>query len=467
VLQKKINILIVDDDRSIRDMMSIVLKKEGYAIIEAESAPIALSILKDGDIDLIISDIKMPEVSGIELLKKIKMIKPELPVLLITAYSSTNDAVEVMRHGADDYIIKPFNLEELKIIILKTLKKNELEKENAFLKQSLEKREKFENIVGTNRAMIGIFNLIDSIANTDSTVLVCGESGTGKELIARAIHNKSNRTNDKFISINCGALPETLLESELFGHVRGAFTDAYRDKMGLFKMAETGTLFLDEISETSLSMQVKLLRVLQERKIRPVGGNEEIDIDVRVIAATNKNLQEGIRQGSFRSDLFYRLNVISIEIPPLRERKEDIPILMNYFLSRFNQKMKKHHEGFSKEVIELFLSYNWPGNVRELENFIERSVALEKSTVISIKSLPAELLYSFSSIDSFNEDWHFAIKNKSFGFNEYIDGISKKIILTALEINDGNIKKTAENLKLNYRSTRYLIEKYGLKFKTI
>lgn len=460
---KKADVLIIDDDPSIRNMLSIVLKKDGYQVEAIENPVLALKKLKKQRFDLIISDIKMPEISGIELLRRVKSIDSEIPVIMITGFASTNDAVEAMKLGAEDYIIKPFNLDELKIIIGKCIYKKNIERENIELKLKLSDKEKFENIVGKNPRMRRIFELIDTISQTDSTVLISGESGTGKELIARAIHNKSLRAGNNFVSINCGALPENLLESELFGHAKGAFTDAYKDKVGLFEVADKGTLFLDEIGEMSQSMQVKLLRALQEKQIRRVGSNSEIDVDVRIISATNQDLSETMREGTFRSDLFYRLNVISIDIPPLRERREDIPLLMHYFLKKFNDKFKKQLEGFEKEVEDLFLQYPWPGNVRELENFLERSVALEKNSLVTTKTLPTELIYNISDKLDQTESIDSILQKENFDFTEYIDNISKKIILKALARNNNNIKRAAENLNLSYRSMRYLISKYKLR----
>jgi DNA-binding NtrC family response regulator len=460
-----VKILVVDDDLSIRNMLSIVLKKGGYEVSTADSSEAALKRLKTESFQLIISDIKMPGISGIELLKKIKTINPEIPVIMITAFASANDAVEAMKLGAEDYITKPFSLDELKLIIEKSLAQENIEPENIGLKSQLTETDKFENIVGKNPRMLKIYELIDTISQTDSTILITGESGTGKELIAKAIHNKSPRTKREFISINCGALPENLLESELFGHIKGAFTDAYKDKEGLFELADGGTLFLDEIGEMSQKMQVKLLRALQERKIRRVGSNKEIQVDVRIISATNKDLMDGMKNNEFRSDLFYRLNVISIFIPPLRERKDDIPLLLNWFLKYYNQRFHRNILGFEKEILALFLNYSWPGNIRELENFVERAVALEKTSYIGLNSLPSELIYNISEkkLVEKENDISTVMLEGDFDFSEYIDNISKKLIVKALELNQANIKKTADMLKLNYRSMRYLLDKYNLK----
>lgn len=463
MFQNGVKILVIDDDPSIRNMLEIVLKKSGYDVTCTESGKSALEKLKKETFDLIISDIKMPDITGIDLLKKIKTINPEIPVILITAFASANDAVEAMKLGAEDYVTKPFNLDELRIIIHRALYKRSMEKENIQLKSRLTEKEKFENIVGKNQKMLEIFEMIDTISQTDSTVLIIGESGTGKELISKAIHNKSERSGCKFVSINCGALPENLLESELFGHTRGAFTDAHKDKKGLFEVADKGTLFLDEIGEMSPKMQVKLLRALQERKVRKVGGSEEIEVDVRIISATNKDLTESIKVGEFRTDLFYRLNVISINVPPLRERKDDIPLLLEYFLRIFNKKFNRQIEGFEKDALDIVINYSWPGNIRELENVIERAVALEKGSFISIKSLPSDLVYNISETEVMPSNIDALLKDEHFDFQEYIDDISRRIILKAFLSNDSNMKKTAEKLKLNYRSLRYLMEKYDLK----
>ncbi|MCK4764089.1 MAG: sigma-54-dependent Fis family transcriptional regulator [Candidatus Aminicenantes bacterium] len=465
MLQGNSRILVVDDDASVRDMLSIVLKRAGYDVVCAESGESALNTLKKESFELVISDIKMPGVSGIELLKKIKSIDAELPVIMITAFASANDAVEAMKLGAADYITKPFNIDELKLIIERSLYRKSIEKENIELKSRLTEKEKFENIVGHNHKMLKIFDLIATISQTDSTVLVSGESGTGKELIARAIHNKSGRAGKEFISINCGALPENLLESELFGHIKGAFTDAYKDKIGLFEVSHKGTLFLDEIGEMSQKMQVKLLRAIQERKIRRVGGNDEIEIDVRIISATNKDLMEEMKKNEFRSDLFYRLNVISIRIPPLRERKDDIPLLVQYFLKTFNKRFNKNIEGFEKEALDAFYNYSWPGNIREVENFVERAVALEKNRYIGLNSLPTELIYNIAEQDVSAGDLDSLLIDGNFDFNRYIDDISKKVIVKALELNNFNMKNAAKMLKIQYRAFRYNIEKFNLKIK--
>lgn len=466
MVQEKLNILIVDDDASIRNMLSIVLKKDDYKVFIAENGKSAIENLKKKKIDLIISDIKMPDISGIDLLRKIKTVNTAIPVIMITAFASTADAIEAMKLGAEDYVTKPFNLDELKIVINKAIYKSKIENENIRLKTRLETRTDFEKIIGQSKKMLEIYDLIETIAKTDSTILINGESGTGKELIARAIHNKSNRSGENFVSINCGALPENLLESELFGHKKGAFTDAYTDKKGLFEESDNGTLFLDEIAEMSQQMQVKLLRAIQEKKIRAVGDNREIEVNSRIISATNKDLKESIKNNEFRSDLFYRLNVISIEIPPLRERKVDIPLLLDHFINRFNKKFEKNIIGIEKSVLELFVNFQWPGNIRELENYIERAVTLEKSEYISLDSIPQDLVYDISDKSRENVDINDLIQEGGFDFTSYIDKISRDILMNALLHNNFNLKKTSVMLSLNYRSLRYLIKKYNIKIRS-
>ncbi len=453
------SILIVDDEESLRSMLSIVLKHAGYDIDQAESGSTALAKINKNDFALVLSDIRMPDLGGLELLARIKEIDPDLPVILMTAHASTNDAVEAMKLGAEDYIIKPFDNEELKIVIAKSLRRLDAEKEIVVLKERLQS---YESMVGRNLEMKKLFKLIDTVARTDSTVLIAGESGTGKELIARAFHNKSRRSSRPFVSINCGALPENLLESELFGHRKGAFTDAFQDKKGLLQEAGGGTVLLDEISEMSPAMQVKLLRVLQERCLRPVGSNEEVKIDIRVIAATNRDLGSLLAKGEFRSDLYYRLNVINIEVPPLRRRRDDIPLLVDHFIRIFNQRFSRNLAGIDDQALALLQSYDWPGNVRELENCIERAVALEQDDRIRASSLAAEIRFNQKkSGPAACEDWRRALENGELKLNDFIDELSRKIIAEALKLSQGNMKKAAAGLGLSYRAMRYLVAKLG------
>lgn len=465
MVQKGLNILIVDDDESIRDMLSIVLKDENYNVLTAEDGGKALIHLKNSKINLVISDIKMPDMNGIELLNIIKKKKEKIPVIMITGHASTNDAIEAMKIGAEQYITKPFNIDELKMVIEKVIYKKKIEEENIELKSKIGSWTEYEQIIGKSKYMLDIFVLIESMSENDSTALITGESGTGKELIARAIHNKSRRSAEKFISINCSALPETLLESELFGHKKGSFTDAYTDKKGIFQEADKGTLFLDEIGDMSQQMQVKLLRAIQEKKIKPIGSNEEISVNSRIICATNQNLKDSIEKGTFRSDLYYRLNVIPINLPPLRERREDILLLLNHFIEKYNAEFSKNIKGVEKSALLFFENYSWPGNIRELSNFIERAITLEKSDYITISSVPVnDTLKGKTEIVTENA-FDKLLTDEKFDFNEYIDNVSKEILLKALSINEFNLKRTADKLMLSYRSLRYLIDKYNLKIR--
>lgn len=450
-------ILIIDDEKSILDLLSVVFKKEGYRVETALSAKAALDFINNEDFDLILTDIKLPQMSGMRILKLVIEKDPHMPVVMITAYGTIKQAVEALKMGALDYVVKPFNLEELKIIVAQGLDKRRIQTENVLLKKELKEKYGLESMVGKSKEMLEIYSLIEKIAGTDSTVLVSGESGTGKEVAARAIHHQSSRRDKSFVSINCGALPENLLESELFGHVKGSFTGAIANKKGLFEIAERGTLFLDEVGEMSPWTQVKLLRSLQDKKIRRVGGTEEIPIDVRIIAATNQDLKRRIEEGKFREDLFYRLNVISLEVPPLRKRKEDIPILVSHFLEKYCVKMGRKMKRIPPRVMKIFESYPWPGNVRELENTIERIIAIEDRETITESSLPDDILTPQGEPERNYE------LVPGFDLNATIDEISRNFIQQALRRANGNLKETAELLGINYRSLRYLIEKLELK----
>jgi len=452
-------LLIIDDERSILALLSTVFTKEGYEVKTSLSASKALDLIENQDFDLVISDIKLPEMSGMEILRKVKLKKPELPFVMITAYGSIKQAVEALKVGALDYVLKPFDVEELKIVVAHGLEKGKLKQENIQLRKELEEKYKFENMVGKSQNMKDIYRLIERIAGTDSTVLVMGESGTGKEMAARAIHFLSHRRERPFVSINCGALPENLLESELFGHSKGSFTGAVADKKGMFEVAQQGTLFLDEVGEMSAWTQVKLLRALQERKVRRVGGTEEIEVDVRIIAATNQDLKSLLDKGQFREDLYYRLNVISFEMPPLRERKTDLPLLISHFLQKHCQKMGRKMKRLAPEAISVLESYPWPGNVRELENVIERIVAIEERETVTEESLPADLFLDLAATENPY------VLQPGFNLNEYLDKVTCHLIKEALATTGGNLKETANLLGVNYRSLRYLIEKYELKAK--
>ena len=417
-------------------------------------------MIESNDFSLIISDIKLPQLSGMEILKHVKETKPYIPVVMITAYGTINQAVEALKEGAMDYVVKPFDVEELKIIVSQGLERGKLKQENILLKKQLREKFSFKNIVGNSKKMKEIYGLIEKIAATDSTVLVKGESGTGKELAARAIYLLSHRREKPFVSITCGAVPENLLESELFGHMKGSFTGAVADKKGMFEMAEGGVLFLDEIGEMSALTQVKLLRALQDKKIRRVGGTEEIHVDARIISATNQNLKKKIEEGKFREDLFYRLNVLSLVMPPLRKRKEDLPLLVSHFIKKYCQEMGRKTKRIAPEVMNVLESYPWPGNVRELENVIERVIAIEERGIITTESLPEELLAPHKKPDTTY------LFEPGFSLNLHLDDIAKNYIKQARQAAGGKLRETASLLGISYRTLRYLIDKYGLKSNT-
>ncbi|MEA2489240.1 MAG: two-component system, NtrC family, response regulator PilR [Acidobacteriota bacterium] len=450
------NLLIVDDEASLRDFLSIVFEEEGWRVETAPSIGDARAAIIRDEPDVVLCDLMLPDGSGIDLIREVKAQSPSIAFIMITAHTSTRSAVEALKAGAMDYIAKPFDIEELKILVNKAVERKELEDENLHLRSALEERFTFANIIGKSAKMQEIFSIVQRIARTLSTVLISGESGTGKELIARAIHYNSDRRG-KFVSINCGALPETLLESELFGHERGAFTGAIREKRGLFQEADRGTIFLDEIGETSTAMQIKLLRVLQERMVRRVGSNSESPVDVRVIAATNRDLAESIREGTFREDLFYRINVIPIALPPLRHRKEDIPLLVDHFIEKFSTRMGVDRRRISSDAVRAIEKYPWPGNVRELENVVERMIALETADVLTTKSLPETVLLGGRIPDT-----TFELPPEGLSLEEHLEAITKIFMLKALERTGGIQTQAAELLRMSFRSFRYYAKKYDL-----
>jgi len=451
-----VDLLIVDDEASLRDFLSIVFEEEGWAVETAASLAEARTAIQRNEPDVVLCDLNIPDGSGIDLLREVKETRPSIAFVMITAYTSTKSAVEALKAGAFDYIAKPFDIEELKIIVGKAVERKELEDENLHLRSALEERFTFSNIIGRSAKMQEIFSIVQRIAKTQSTVMISGESGTGKELIARAIHYNSGRRG-KFVSINCGALPETLLESELFGHERGAFTGAIREKRGLFSEAERGTIFLDEIGETSLAMQIKLLRVLQERVVRKVGSNIEAPVDVRVLAATNRDLADSIQKGTFREDLFYRINVIPITLPPLRHRREDIPLLVDHFIAKFGRNLGLPQKKISTDAMRAIEKYPWPGNVRELENVIERMIALEPADILTTKSLPEQVLIGGSV-----PEVSFELPPEGIALEDHIEAIAKVFMLKALERTGGVQTQAAELLRMSFRSFRYYAKKYDL-----
>lgn len=457
-------ILVVDDESSMRQLLEIALSKEGYRVKAAESGRKAVKILGKDSFDLVISDIRMPDMTGVEVLRTVKELNPEIPVIMITAYASTETAVEALRLGAYDYITKPFKIEELKNTISNALERRRLKEEVTHLKRAFRDRHGVDSMIGESAKMNDLYEQIQAVARTDSTVLVTGQSGTGKELVARAIHVHSLRSAAPFVSINCGAVPETLLESELFGHIKGSFTGAHANHKGLFEVADSGTIFLDEIAEMSPSMQVKLLRVLQEKKIRRIGATEEIDVDVRIIAATNKDLETMVGEKTFREDLFYRLNVIPIHLPRLAERREDIPLLAEHFLGQANTRIGKSIQGISEEALELLMAHEWPGNVRELENVIERAVALEMTPIIRAERLPETLTNRREMMTTLGiEDIPKEFPDDGIRFHDHVESVEKQLLKAALEQGGGVQTRAAKLLNMSLRSFRYLIQKYDLR----
>ena len=451
-------VLIVDDEKGMRDFLSIMFKKEGYSVSTAESVDAASVRVGRGEADLIVTDISMPGRSGMELLRYARSTSPDTPVIMISAYASTESAVEALKLGACDYITKPFDVEEMKIIVRNALERRHLEQENRILKRELKDKFRVDELIGDSPRMGEVMNLVQRIAPTSSTVLISGESGTGKELIARAIHAGSPRAERPFVSINCGAMPDDLLESELFGHVRGSFTGAVSAKRGLFEAADGGSILLDEIGDTSAAMQVKLLRVLQERCLRRVGGTEETEVDVRVLAATNRDLDQLVRERQFREDLYYRINVIQIRMPALREKPEDIPALALHFLVKFSRAMGKRITHINEEAMRRLQAHDWPGNVRELENVIERSVALESSDAITPHSLSRDILKG----SRVAHELPIQLAEQGIDLERQLEALREHYMEEALRRAEGVQTKAAELLGMSFRSFRYFAKKYGL-----
>ena len=455
----KDKILVADDEQSMREFLDIMLKKEGYKVSLASNGEEVVKLIDNDLFDLVLLDIRMPKLDGLSALKRIKAIAPETIVIMITAYASADTAIKAMKEGAYDYITKPFKVEEIKLIIKNALEKKNLQKENILLKQVVRDRYHFGNIIGQSPKMMVLYDLLEKVSPTKTNILIAGESGTGKELVAKAIHYNSPRKEKPFVTLNCGAIPESLIESELFGHMKGAFTDAIATRKGLFEVADEGTIFLDEISELPLLMQVKLLRVLQDKEFKRVGGTEDIRVDVRIISATNKDLEEAVKEKRFREDLFYRLNVIQIKLPPLRDRKEDVQILANHFLKKYTEELNKNILKISPEALQILLDYGYPGNVRELQNIIERAVALESHQELTAHNLSSYLneqsLMRKGPID-------IDIPNEGVDLEKMVEDLERTLLLKALDKTKGIKKKAAELLHINFRSMRYRLEKYGL-----
>ncbi len=448
-------ILVVDDEKGMRDLLKKVLTKEGYEVLLAEEGEEGLAVIRETPIDVVIADLDMPVMNGVEMIKRAKEFDPNLIIIVITAYASIESAVETLKLGAYDYLIKPFEIDELKIVVKKAIEQINLVAENVYLKKEIENRIYFPGVIGNSESMKKVLELIEAVSVTDSLVLIEGESGTGKELIARAIHQNSPRKDNPFIVLNCGALSEGILESELFGHERGSFSGAFTQRKGRFELAHKGTLFIDEIGELSLSAQTRLLRVLQEKEFERVGGNFTIKIDVRVIAATNKNLEKEVRENRFREDLYYRLNVFKINIPPLRDRKEDIPELAGFFISKFSKEMNRPVKFISPEALRILKSYSWPGNIRELQNVIERAVVLCKDDTITPREFPENIYKEAEFKDQIE-------LKAGENLDEAMERIEKSIILKTLKKAGYSQTKTAELLGIKRTTLRYKLEKYGL-----
>lgn len=449
-------VLIVDDELGTRESLRMILKND-YKVTLAKDAEEAFLKIEEHPPDAILLDIILPDIDGLRVLERIKQKDPESIVIMITATKTVRTAVEAMKLGAYDYITKPFDVDELRLTLSRAFSTKALKEENKRLRIELDKSFSFENIIGKSKAMKEIFKIVQQVADTRSTVLIMGESGTGKELISRAIHYHSNRKNYPFITINCAAIPETLIESELFGHEKGAFTNAIERKLGRFELAHQGTLFLDEIGELSLTTQAKILRFLEEREFTRVGGSKTIKVDVRLITATNRDLTQLIKKGQFREDLFYRINVVPIILPPLRERKEDIPLLVDHFIKKFNEENNKNVKGISKEALELMMNYDWPGNVRELENLIERSIALTSNEYIQ----PIELPSSLTQLSKSN-DLKESVLTGKLSFLKAEEEFEREVILDALKKSNYIQSHAAELLGVSRRILKYKMDKLGI-----
>jgi two-component system response regulator PilR (NtrC family) len=447
-------VLVVDDELSIRDLLDIALRQEGYDVTLADGGEAAIRALDETEFDLVITDLRMRGVDGLGVLRAIKERAPGTAVLMVTAFASTDTAVEAMKLGAYDYVTKPFKLDELRLTVAGALERKRLHEENQALRRQLHKQRGFANFVGRSRKMLDVFETIRKIADSASNVVITGETGTGKELVAQAVHHESSRRDRPFVSVNCGAIPEGLMESELFGHVKGAFTGAVTNAPGLFAAADGGTLFLDEITEIPPSVQVKLLRAIQERTIRRVGDTRDLRVDVRQIAASNRDVTRAVAEGVLREDLFYRLNVIPIHLPPLRERREDIPLLVSHFIQKLALETGKDVRRISPEALDVLEQYRWPGNIRELENAIERAIVLGGGPTLDVDALPTEVLRPAAVRDVTLE-----LPPEGLDLEATLDRIEQRLLQAALERSGGVQTRAAELLKMSFRQFRYKLQK--------
>ncbi len=455
------DILVVDDERSLREFLAIYLRRIGHRVEATPSSGLALDVLRERDLDVVITDLRMPDVGGLDLLAEVKKIRPATEVIVVTAFATTETAIAAMKAGAYDYLTKPFKVEEVALVVQRALEHRVLHRENLVLRDEIKGRYKLDRLLGKSAAMERVFEMIRKIAPARTSVLLIGESGTGKELAARALHELGPRSDRPFVAVNCAAIPETLLESELFGHVRGSFTGANTDKQGLFEAAHGGTLLLDEVAELPVAMQVKLLRVLQERKVKPVGGLTEREVDVRIVAATNRDLEAEVDKGAFRQDLFYRLNVIQIRLPPLRERREDIPLLVDHFIRKFSAEHGRAVTAADPEAMAALMAYHFPGNVREIENLIERAVTLAPTDRMSLDTLPAlrTLAAAPPARTGAPAD---VFPAEGLDLEKIVEDFERGLIIKALERTQGNRTLAAGLLGVTFRSLRYRLSKLGI-----
>ncbi len=453
-MKNKKKILLLDDDESFRRIMEFNLNEEGYEVTSASDGITGLNLFNKDDFDLVIADIRMPGIDGIDLLNRIKSISYDTAVIIITAHGTIESAIEAMKLGAMDFITKPFSKNQLTVVVKKAFEYRQLIEENRNLRRAVQDRYSFENIIGRSSSMEAVYKAISKVASSDTSILIYGESGTGKELFAKAIHFNSSRKNNPFITVNCSAVPEQLFESELFGHKKGAFTGATADQMGKFQAADGGTIFLDEIAEIPIHLQPKILRVLQEGEIDKIGFVEPIKVNVRIISATNRDLEEMVNENKFRKDLYYRLNIVPISLPPLRMRKDDIPLLADHFLRHYSEKVGKMNIHFEKGLFHHFDRYDWPGNVRELENVIERMVVMSTGDLIKVDELPPEIKYAKASPHSFIK----SLPSEGISLEE----VEKELIKKALEMNQGNQSKAAQFLGISRQTLLYRMKKYHL-----
>lgn len=456
-------ILIVDDDEKIRRSLIDLLTGDGYYVFAVEDGYSAIEAIRGEYWGVVLLDLKLPGLDGLEVLKKIKNINESIEVVMITGFSTVENAVAAMKAGAADYIVKPFAPDEIRIRLKSILEKKAIAAENIYLRRELDERYGFDNIIGKSEAMREIFRLVEKVAPTDSTILIRGQSGTGKELIARAIHQHSLRKDMKFIAVDCGALPETLLESELFGHVKGSFTGAVVTKSGLLEVANGGTFFLDEVGDLSIGIQSKLLRVLQEKEFRQVGGVKSIKVDVRLVAATNQDLEAMIKEGKFREDLFYRINIVPIRLPPLKERREDIPLLVDHFLAAYNEKRNKNIKGFSPEALGVLMEYGWPGNVRELENIIDRMVIMSDSERIEVEHVPIHIIGNRVCFNITAARTGAELKEMKKRMRiQAVENVERAFLIEALNRNQWNVSKAARDVGMQRQNFQAMMRKYNI-----